>query len=414
MADPVGRVAPRGVLPRAALTFLRRKRLAQSDRWTSVWREEHAAAFTVAQLLDLDLLADTHRALVTALRKGETFETFRSGIEPLLRARGWAPSGRGGSVPRRLRRIFDTNLRTARAAGRWDRIQRTAELLPYLLYTLGPSRVHREDHQAWAGVCLPADHEWWRTHYPPNGWGCKCATRQVAAPPEGAQTTAPPGGTVEWIDPVTRRAHRVPEGIDPGWDFNAGQHRTAGVNGALTRRLEQVLSGRPAADDRARRVRPLLEGASDAARERLARRIVERHVGGPAFRWFAERKRGATPMTWRARPSFIETTPVGVMPPERTRTISAPSQLVVINERVMHKQQRHHPEMDGSVYTLVQAALDGGALSHADRPGRWLFDLPQRQGRIVRVVVEVADDRPSEVVSVYHQTPKKKRKGRVN
>ena len=403
MADPVGRVAPRGVLPRAALTFLRRQRLAQSERWTSVWREEHAAAFTVALLVDLDLLADTHRALVTALRRGETFETFRSGIEPLLRARGWSPSGRGGSVPRRLRRIFDTNLRTARAAGRWDRIQRTAALLPYLLYTLGPSRVHREDHQAWAGVCLPAGDKWWRTHYPPNGWGCKCATRQVAAPPEGAQTTAPPGGTVEWIDPVTRRAHRVPEGIDPGWDFNAGQHRMAGVNGALTRRLEQVLSGRPAADDRARRVRPLLEGASATARETVARRIVERHLAGPAFRWFAERPRGRRPMQWKARPSCIETTPVGVMPRRWLEIIHADTPLLRLSERLMHKQQRHHPELDAGVYAWAQAALDGAERPvqqhRPGRPLRWLFEKRVQDGR-VRCVVEVENGLP-QLISLH-------------
>ncbi len=69
--------------------------------------------------------------------------------------------------------------------------------------------------------------------------------------------------------------------------------------------------------------------------------------------------------------------------------------------------------MDGSVYALVQAALDAGELSHGDRADRWLFDLPQRPGRIVRVVVDVADGRPSEVVSVHYQTLKKS-KGRVD
>ena len=47
--------------------------------------------------------------------------------------------------------------------------------------------------------------------------------------------------------------------------------------------------------------------------------------------------------------------------------------------------------------------------------GRWLFDLPlpQRLGRIARVVVDVTDGRPSEVVSVHYQTLKKS-KGRVD
>lgn len=81
---------------------------------------------------------------------------------------------------RRLRTIYDTNMRTARSAGQWDRIQRTKRAMPYLLYTLGPSREHRAEHLKWADLCLPVDDPFWQTHIGPNGWGCKCGVRQVS------------------------------------------------------------------------------------------------------------------------------------------------------------------------------------------------------------------------------------------
>ena len=182
---------PRAGLPREALAFLRRKGLETSRHWLDVWREQHAMAFTVAQMTELDLVDQTHREIQRVLRKGETLETFRGRLEPWLKERGWAPRGRGGDIPTRLKRIYDTNLRVAHAAGQWDRIQRTQKDLPWLVYRLGPSEKHRPDHEAWSGTCLRVGDPWWNAHYPPNGWGCKCYVQQVARPPKGATTKRP-------------------------------------------------------------------------------------------------------------------------------------------------------------------------------------------------------------------------------
>ena len=241
------RVDPRGGLPRAAIAYLKTKRLRPSAHWAGVWRGEHAAAFTVARMTRLDLVRQTHRGLVRALERGETLETFRAGLQPWLARRGWAPTGRGGTVATRLRRLYDVNLRTARAAGQWDRITRTKALLPYLVYELGPSETHRPEHAAWAGLCLPVDDPWWRTHYPPNGWGCRCRVRQVARPPQGAVTTAPPTQTREWAHPVTGEITRVPVGIDPGWDTHVGRARLAGLSRASVDRVDRVLMALPEA-----------------------------------------------------------------------------------------------------------------------------------------------------------------------
>lgn len=225
----------------------------------------------------LDALEQTHRGLLRAMRRGETLETFRDRLQPWLEEKGWRPKGRGGNLPKRLDRIYHTNLRAAAAAGHWERIQRRKTALPWLIYELGPSEKHREDHAAWAGTCLRVDDPWWRTHYPPNGWGCKCLVRQVAAPPSGARTEAPPDEMLPWRNPHTRETIEVPKGIDPGWDYNAAEHAVAGMAQAMTDRLQRM-------------VKP---GAVPAARretvERLARGFIRRYVEGPAFARFVER-----------------------------------------------------------------------------------------------------------------------------
>ena len=284
------------MLPKAALRFLRGKGLKTSRHWTDVWREEHAVAFTAARMTRLSLIQETHRELVKALEAGETMETFRARLQPFLERRGWArdiaAAPRGGDIPTRLARIYRANMRSARAAGQWDRIQRTKQLMPFLLYELGPSRDHRPEHEAWAGTCLPVDHPFWRTAMPPNGWGCKCRVRQIARAERdrlveaGKVTTeAPTLRMRDWTNPTTGEVHKVPWGIDPGWDTNPGFERARGVSRAGLDRLDSVL------DD-----------MGEEAGGRWGWRYAREQMSGAAFKRFVR------------RPVAGQEMPIGVLP----------------------------------------------------------------------------------------------------
>ena len=370
-----------GILPKGALRYLRQKRQRPSRHWTDVWREEHAVAFTVAQMTQDAMLGEVHEALAVALRKGETLETFRARLAPLLEKRGWAPRGRGGDIPTRLKRIYNTNLRTARAAGQWDRISKSADLLPYLVYELGPSERHREEHAAWSGLCLKVGDPWWNTHYPPNGWGCKCRVRQVAKPPKGSTTKAPKVETRDWTNPASGEVRQVAKGIDPGWDYHVGAQRTQGVNLGWLRRVEAAAEGRgPAA----------------------AARMVERHVKGPGFRWFVRRPRTAEVPRREARPGLVEATPVAVLPEAAVADLGVSSAVVRLTEPVMHAQAVGRAGVPARLYARLQEVLEAKPRRQAGDAPRWTFTRTLDVGgerRRVRVVLELRDGAP-EVVSL--------------
>jgi len=173
----------------------------------------------VAGAYKADLLADFRSAVEKAIADGTTLEEFRNDFDGIVAKHGWSYNG---SRDWRSEIIYSTNVRQAYNAGRWEQLTDPEQLqvLPYLTYKHGDSRVPRPMHLAWDGTTLPADDPWWNTHFPQNGWGCKCrvfgSTRsEYAAAQQKGLTTAPPSP----IDPKTGE----PIGIDKGFGFNVGK-----------------------------------------------------------------------------------------------------------------------------------------------------------------------------------------------
>ncbi len=73
--------------------------------------------------------------------------------------------------------------KAASAADEWQQIKRTAYLYPNLQYeTVGDDRV-RDEHWALDGLIRPINDDFWKTHFPPNGWGCRCTVIQTDGEP---------------------------------------------------------------------------------------------------------------------------------------------------------------------------------------------------------------------------------------
>lgn len=170
--------------PAEAIRFFERKGYQIGFDFRDVWQEEHARSFTVAKVMRQDLLETIRAEVAKGLEDGIPFETFRTNLTPILQREGWwgvkdvvdpltgdtVPAELGS--PRRLRIIFNTNLRTARAAGRWERIERNKKRRPFLRYSQVQRPTKRDAHAEWHGLIRPVDDPVWDKIYPPNGFNC--------------------------------------------------------------------------------------------------------------------------------------------------------------------------------------------------------------------------------------------------
>lgn len=228
--------------PERAIEFFRNKGLRTSFRWQDVSDQEHRNAFTIAKMADIDLLADVQASLQRAIADGIPYQQWADDLIPTLQARGWwgrkavVYPATGQTVvaqlgsPARLQTIYRTNLQSAYAVGQWEAIQENIEAAPYLLYDAIDDHRTRPEHAAWDGTILRADHPWWKTHYPPNGWNCRCGVVQLSADEIeelGLTVTkrAPASPTTTKRNPRTGAAVKVPDGIDQGWQSPRGTEK---------------------------------------------------------------------------------------------------------------------------------------------------------------------------------------------
>ncbi len=211
-----------------ASEFFRQKLELPTNVWTDVLREHHDKAFVVAGAAKMDLLAAFKTAVQEAIDEGTTLEQFREQFDEIAARHGWDFRGSAGW---RSRTIYQTNMRTAHQAGRFEQMQAVKSERPYWLYRHGGSVNPRELHLSWDGLVLHADDPWWDSHYPPNGWGCSCGAftlSEADVERRGLEIAekAPDDGTYEWTNPNTGEIEDVPKGIDPGWNYTPGRSWT--------------------------------------------------------------------------------------------------------------------------------------------------------------------------------------------
>ena len=205
------------------IRFFRRKLNLSTEAWTDLWQSGHDGAFMVAGAAQTELLADLRGAVDAAIADGETLASFRGRFDAIVEKHGWSYKGGRGW---RTRVIYETNLRSSYAAGRREQMLDVADLRPYWRYRHShASEAPRDEHLAWDGLVLRYDDPWWDTHYPPNGWGCKCYVEALSERDIerlGLSVGEAPALDEEMVM-TGGRLLSVPAGIDPGWAYAPGR-----------------------------------------------------------------------------------------------------------------------------------------------------------------------------------------------
>lgn len=225
-----------------AIDYQRQKIRLPTRSWRDISGRAHDRAFVVAGATGDALLADLQQAVMAAHTEGIRLEEFRRRFEGIVAKHGWTgwtgedtPAGRAW----RARVIYEINLRTSQAAGRYAQMTHPdmVRVRPYWQYRHGEHRtplMPRRQHLAWDGTVLRWDHPFWRTHYPPNGWLCSCGARPLSLRGlkrlgKDGPDDAPVIETRPVRDPVTGQITHVPVGIDEGWDHAPGRDWAEGL-----------------------------------------------------------------------------------------------------------------------------------------------------------------------------------------
>lgn len=169
--------------PTAVYEYLKSKKPEAHFDYDEIVHDAHKKAFTIAKMTNLDLLKDMQSSLTKAFKDGIGFDEWKNSVKPMLAKKGWLgnikvkdpKTGEEKEIyvgNRRLRTIFNTNMRTAYAKARYE--SQMQSLGEYFRYTAVLDGRTREAHRKLHGKTLPKTDKFWDTNYPPNGWGCRC------------------------------------------------------------------------------------------------------------------------------------------------------------------------------------------------------------------------------------------------
>ena len=264
--------------------FFRRKLNLPTKKWTDIVHEEHDRAFVVAGAQSADLLADLNAAVASFIEDGKSIDEFRREFREIVARHGW--TGWKGEGTRqgfawRTRVIYETNMATSYAAGRFRQLSDPDLLavLPYWRYQHADSVLYpRPLHVAWDGLTLLPTHHFWLTHFPPNGWGCHCCVEAVseeeyraAVAEQKGPDAAPPEGDVS--------------GVDKGFRYTPGRSVADEVGriaaDKVARLPEEIARAFAEATERTGRTVPVLRSIDDwiAAGRAISESIIDKNGG---------------------------------------------------------------------------------------------------------------------------------------
>lgn len=165
----------------AAADYIRGKAVADPKNFGALPNQLKQRAFAVAGIEQMDALRKL-RDIIAKLPEGANWDNVKKDLAAEI-------SIYTGVDAKAAKARAEHTLRMqgfqAYAVARHQQQVSTVGSHPYWMYeTVGDNRV-RAGHAALDGKVLRADDPWWKTHYPPWDWGCRCIV--IALDEEDAQ-----------------------------------------------------------------------------------------------------------------------------------------------------------------------------------------------------------------------------------
>ena len=368
------------------LEFFRRKLNLPTERWDDILKSAHDRAFVVAGAAQADLLNDLHGAISKSIEQGNGLAAFRKEFNAIVLRHGWTGwTGEGTAAGQawRTRVIYQTNMTTSYAAGRWAQLNDPQMLAtrPYWRYVHADGVMHpRPLHVSWHGLVLRHDHEFWLTHFPPNGWGCHCyvvavdAKAYEAAQAEGS-AEPPPGWDA--ISPKTG----APAGIDQGWDYAPGANANRPLKDFIDQKLVKLDAPVGAAMHQV--VAPVIRAERQAAYSSYLDQVLADPV-----------KRGRVAIVGAVDPATVRWL-------QATRDVSLASAEIAVQDGLIIGKKALRHQLAGDALSATEWAGLPGLL---ESPEQILFDT--RTGKLLYIGA-TGDDRQAKLALEFNYALKK-------
>ena len=178
--------------------------------------------FSIAGVASLDQLQAVLDSLTSKLAEGQSFKEWQDSV-----------AVKDLGLPKhRLDNIFRTNIQNAYNRGHWEQIKQNEKFQPYLMYdAINDSRT-RPSHRALDGVIRRIDDPFWDTHYPANGYRCRCSVVALTEKQAQARSNGDNG--------LNKKIETDKMKPDKGWDYNCGADITEGINKAIAEKAAKA------------------------------------------------------------------------------------------------------------------------------------------------------------------------------
>lgn len=317
--------------PYEAYEYLKGKEPKLSFHYDEVLKQAHQKAFTVAKITKLDLLSDIQDSLVRAMKEGVKFDEWREQIEPTLKQKGWFGKTEvinqdTGEVKEidvnasRLKTIYDTNMRTSYAKGRYE--AQMSSVGEYLYYSAIMDEDTRDSHRALHGTILHKDDPFWDQNYPQNGYKCRCKARVYTKKQLERKGLKP-------------TATRPPNVFDKDWDYNPGKVDN------IAKVYKDKVRSLTCKDKNAKR-----KSTSCDFQELVKQDSV---LSQSDFKkWFK----------YENKSSFV----IASLHPKYKKILGVKSSEVPITKKVLQKQKKNHPEIKDDEYLAINSMINKSEL----------------------------------------------------